>query len=81
MGRRGGGIKNGGAGWRIEKGGNEKECNEWIRMKEWEEYFREVLGGVDTRRNRKNDLGGEREREREKEKEVGRGEGCGKGGN
>jgi len=23
--------------WRIEKGGNEKECNEWIGIKEWEE--------------------------------------------
>jgi len=24
-----------------------KECNEGIGLKEWEEYFREVLGGVD----------------------------------
>jgi len=69
MGRRSGGIKNGGAVWRIEKGENEKECNEWIGIKEWEKYFREVLGGVDTRRSRKNDLGGERERERQRERE------------
>jgi len=45
-------------------------------MKEWEEYFREVLGEVG-----KIIWGRERERERESEKEVGRGEGCGKGGN
>jgi len=31
------------------KGGNEKECNEGIGMKKWDEYFREVLGGVDGR--------------------------------
>jgi len=31
------------------KGGNEEECNERIRMKKWDEYFREVLGGVDGR--------------------------------
>jgi len=53
--------------WRIEKGGNENECNEWIGMKEWEEYFREVLGGVDTRKSRKNDLEGEGGKERERE--------------
>jgi len=47
MGRRDGGSKTEEQIWRIEKGGNGKECNEGIGMKEWEEYFREVLGGVD----------------------------------
>jgi len=33
--------------WTIEKEGNGKECNEGIGMKEWEEYFREILGGME----------------------------------
>jgi len=36
-------------------------------MKEWEEYFREVLGGVDGKM-----IWGKREREREREREESR---------
>jgi len=61
--------------WKIGKEGNGKECNEGIGMKEWEEYFREILRRVDGKVER------EREREREREKEVERGKRCGKGSN
>lgn len=26
-----------------------KRINEWIRMDDWEKYFRDLLGGVDNR--------------------------------
>jgi len=52
--------------WKIGKEGNGKECNEGIRMKEWEEYFREILRRVDGKVIWKER---EREREREREKE------------
>jgi len=53
--------------WKIENGANGKECNEEIGMKEWEKYFREILGGVD-----KKVIWEERERKREgrKRKEM-----------
>jgi len=47
--------------WKIGKEGNGKECNEGIGKKEWEEYFKEILGGVDGKV-----IWEEREREREK---------------
>lgn len=51
--------------WKIVNRGRKKrqEVNETIEIKEWDRYYREMLGGMDWR------VGGERERGRERDEE------------